>query len=64
MTEEFLTWTPAEVCRLLRLGRNAVYGGIRSGQIPSVKVGRRLLVPREALNSILANSAQRKPAGG
>jgi len=41
------------VTRALGLSRNTVYELIRQGQIPSVRLGRRILVPREALENLL-----------
>jgi putative molybdopterin biosynthesis protein len=41
---------PMEVARLLRIGRNTVYEMIARGVIPSIRVGRRLLVPRVQLS--------------
>ena len=46
--------TVTETAKLLRLARNSVYAAIRRGEIPSRKIGRRLLVPREALERFLA----------
>jgi hypothetical protein len=37
--------TPAEVRQLLRLGRNATYNAIRSGDIPSCKFNGSYRVP-------------------
>jgi len=34
-----------EAARLLRLGRNQAYDAVRTGQLPSIRVGRRILVP-------------------
>lgn len=45
--------TPREVAHELRLGRNSVYEAIRNGTIPSVRIGRRLLIPRAALDRLL-----------
>jgi excisionase family DNA binding protein len=45
--------TPVEAAKLLRIGRNAAYEGIQRGEIPSVKIGRRLLVPKAALQRML-----------
>ena len=42
-----------EVKELLGLSRNAVYQAIARGEIPVVKVGRRLLVPKKALERFL-----------
>ena len=46
--------TPVEAARLLRLGRNSVYDAIARGEVPAVRVGRRLLVPKAALQRLLA----------
>ena len=43
----FLTVT--ETARLIRKGRTATYAAIERGDIPSVRVGRTLRVPRESL---------------
>ncbi len=50
--------TPIEVSRVLRLGRNTVYQNLRSGAIPSVKIGRRLLIPKAALLRLLQEERQ------
>jgi excisionase family DNA binding protein len=42
-----------EVSRLLRLSRMATYEGVWSGEIPSVKIGRRILVPVAGLKALL-----------
>jgi len=44
-----LVLTPVETARLLRIGRATVYEQIRQGNIPSIRMGRRILVPRAAL---------------
>ena len=50
-----------EARHLLGLGRSAAYDAIRSGEIPSVRVGRRLLVPVPALLRLL--DGHRAPVG-
>jgi excisionase family DNA binding protein len=52
--------TPVEVARVLRLGRNTVYECLRTGTIPSIKIGRKLLIPKDELRRLLAG--QVKPA--
>jgi excisionase family DNA binding protein len=52
MTER-LTYTVLEVGRLLGISRGAAYEGVASGEIPSIRIGRRLLVPRAAFNRLL-----------
>lgn len=48
--------TVAEVATVLRKGRTATYAAVERGQIPSVRVGRTLRVPREALLSLGADT--------
>ena len=54
---------------LLGIGRNTAYELIRSGQIRSVRIGRQIRIPREALLELLDggvlndNTAKRKFAG-
>jgi excisionase family DNA binding protein len=51
--------TVNETAQLLRIGRNSAYEAIRRGELPSVRIGRRLLVPRVALERLLANAGDR-----
>jgi excisionase family DNA binding protein len=46
--------TPEETARFLRLGRNTTYEQLRQGVIPSVRIGRKLLVPKAGLAGLLA----------
>lgn len=46
-----------EAAKLLALSRSSAYAGVRSGQIPAIRVGRRLLIPRAALEKLLAGAA-------
>ena len=48
-----------EVARLLGIGRGSAYAAARAGQIPVLRVGRRLLVPRAALEALLEAPPQR-----
>jgi len=54
---ERLTYDIVEAGRLLGLGRNASYDAAKAGQIPVLKIGRRLLVPKAALDRMLADAA-------
>ena len=47
--------TVDETIRLLRLGRTRVNQMLRSGEIPSLKLGRRRLVRRTDLETFLAD---------
>lgn len=43
----------AEVQQRLGLSRNVVYDSLASGQIPSLRFGRRILIPRAAFERML-----------
>ena len=49
INSESLVLTPVETAKLLRISRGSCYEAIRANLIPSVRVGRRILVPRHAL---------------
>jgi excisionase family DNA binding protein len=42
-----------EAARILSLGRNKMFDLVREGDIESLKVGRRRLIPREALSDFV-----------
>jgi excisionase family DNA binding protein len=42
-----------EAGRLLGIGRNTAYDAVRSGQIPSLRIGGRIVVPMQALLRLL-----------
>ena len=51
--EQKLVLTVEETAKFLRISRGSAYEGVRLGQIPCIKIGRRLLVPRSALEKML-----------
>ena len=55
--EERTVYTVDEVARVLGIGRNTAYLAIRRGEIPSVRIGARILIPKVALDALL------QPAG-
>jgi excisionase family DNA binding protein len=55
------TITVAEAGEQLGLGRNAAYEAAKRGEIPTVKIGRRLLVPRDAVDRILQKAMEPQP---
>jgi len=55
MEEERLTLTVEETAKLLGIGRQLAYDRVKTGEIPVIRIGRRLLVPRSALEKLLAN---------
>jgi excisionase family DNA binding protein len=46
-----------QVCELAHLSRATVYGVIRSGQLPSAKVGRRRIVTKAAVRELIEPTA-------
>jgi excisionase family DNA binding protein len=50
----FLAFSVSEVSELLGLSRSATYKLIRTSQIPSIKFGKRILVPRVKLEMMLS----------
>ena len=48
-----LVLTISEAAKLLRVGRNSAYEAARRGELPTLRIGRRLLVPRAALTDML-----------
>jgi len=58
--EKRLTLTVRETAELLRISRNGVYGAVRTGQIPSIKFGRRIIIPYKAIIRILEETDNHK----
>ena len=56
MMLERLTVSVPEAARLLGVSRMTAYSAIREGVIPSLRIGRRVLVPRAALDRLLAQA--------
>ncbi len=54
------TLTVEETASLLGIGRNSAYAAVRSGAIPTVRIGKRYLVPKVALAEWLRSA--REPA--
>jgi excisionase family DNA binding protein len=50
---EALTLTIPEAAALLGISRSAAYTAARTGELPTVQIGRRYLVPRHRLNQLL-----------
>jgi excisionase family DNA binding protein len=50
--------TVEETARLLRISRGLAFAAVRQGDIPSVRVGRRILVPKTQLLAWLADAGQ------
>lgn len=51
--------TVEEARSLLRLSRGLMYQAIRRGEIPSIRVGRRILISRSGLERFLNNGVNK-----
>lgn len=56
VSQERLAFSVEEARKLLGLGRGSMYEAVRIGQIPSIRIGRRILIPRVAIEQLLANT--------
>ena len=54
------TMTVKEAAKRLGIGRDQGYAAAHLGQIPTIKIGRRLLVPVSAFENMLANAGTDK----
>ena len=52
-----LVLTVSEAAELLKIGRPCAYEAIRNGQLPVIRMGRRILVPRAALERLLESGS-------
>lgn len=52
-SSECLVLTVPEAGRALGLGRNASYEAARRGDLPTIRIGRLIRVPKEALKGML-----------
>lgn len=50
------TYTVEEAAEILGLSRNAAYQAANNGDIPTIRIGKRILVPRAALEKRLAEA--------
>lgn len=46
-----------EFREIIGMSRNGIYAGIRRGEIPSVRIGRRVLIPASAVEEMFGSQA-------
>jgi len=63
MVDDKLTLTVEECAKRLGIGRNSAYEAVARGEIPVIRVGKRLLVPKAQLEKLLTgeNPAAKSP---
>lgn len=52
-TPEARTVSVEAAARELGIGRRSAYSAARRGELPVIRIGRRMLVPRDALDALL-----------
>ena len=63
MEAQKLVLTVDECAKWLSISRPQPYLGVHRGEIPSIKVGRRILIPRAALERMLLHAGTDKAEG-
>ena len=53
---EKVVMTVDECAEYLRISRPQAYLGVHQGEIPSIRVGRRILIPKAALDRLMASA--------
>ena len=57
---ERLTYNVREAARLLGLSRNSAYQACLKGEIPHLKIGKRVLIPKIQLERLLLGNGKAK----
>ena len=58
-TADKLTYSVREAARILGLSKNSTYSGIRTGEIPHITVGKRILIPKCSIDALLASAGKK-----
>lgn len=56
MESNKIVYTVDEAAEKLSISRPSAFRGIKSGEIPHIRIGRRILVPVAALDKMLENA--------
>lgn len=60
---ERLLLTPGEAAQLLGIGKTKVFELIRTGAVPSLRIGRARRIPRPAIDAFIASLTERGSTG-
>ena len=55
---ERLTYTTQEAMEKITVSRNWFYGAVKRGDIPSIKIGRKILIPKKAFDELFNGSSE------
>ena len=53
---ERIVYTVEEAAKLLGISRPTAFQGVERGEIPHIRVGRRILIPKASLDRMLASA--------
>ena len=53
------TLTVIEAGEILGISRSHAYEAVRTGEIPSIRIGKRWIVPADEIDKLLANAGKR-----
>lgn len=56
---ERIVYTVTETAEILGISRPTAFQGVKNGEIPCIRVGRRVLVPKAALEKLLATAGSK-----
>ena len=59
-----MTLTIEEAAQLLGIGRQSAYQAARAGELPTIRLGRRMLVPRARSTGCSASPNDERPEAG
>ena len=54
---EKLTYSVDEFCEIMGISRNHGFTAVRNGEVPHLRLGKRILIPRVAVERMLAGAA-------
>ena len=59
LNTEKLTYSAREGAQALGISKNSMYSAIRNGEIPYIKVGKRILIPKCSIDSLLHSAGKK-----
>lgn len=62
MSNERLTLTVTEAAKLLGISRAMAYECVRTGDLPAIRLGGRILIPRERFDEMLSGGGNARAA--
>ena len=59
-----VVYTIPEICRMFGINKNLAYELARTGQLPVLKLGRRVVCPKVAIDRLLSEASSSSVAAG